>query len=71
MLKCPTLARWFKLSDPSVEEALRDPISFRRFAGLSLIDATPKEKAFVRFRDRLLEAGLHLDVFDPAVACIE
>lgn len=67
MLKCLMLAKWFNLSDPGLEEALQDRISFRRFAGLSFGDATPDETTFVRFRARLREAGLHDHVFDAVV----
>lgn len=72
MLKSLMLAKWFNLSDPGLEEALRDRISFRRFVGLSFADpATPDETSFVRFRNRLREAGLHEQIFDAVVAHIE
>ncbi len=58
MLKCVLLAKWFGLSDPQPEECLQDRLSFRRFVGLSLTDATPNETTFVRFRTRLREAHL-------------
>ncbi len=67
MLKCFMLAKWFNLSDPGLEEALQDRISFRRFVGLSFTDDTPDETTFVRFRDRLREAGLHDHIFDTVV----
>ena len=50
MLRCVLLAKWFGLSDPQLEECLKDRLSFRRFIGLSLTDATPDETTFVRFR---------------------
>src|SRR5512138_1638391 len=34
MLKGLMLAKWFNLSDPQLEEQLKDRISFRRFVGL-------------------------------------
>jgi len=71
MLKCLMLAKWFNLSDPGLEEALKDRISFRRFAGLSFTGATPDETTFVRFRSRLREAGLHEHIFDAVVEHIE
>lgn len=58
MLKCLMLAKWFNLSDPQLEEQLKDRLSFRRFVGLSLDDATPDETSFVVFRGRLREAEL-------------
>lgn len=56
MLKCLLLAKWFNLSDPSLEEMLKDRLSFRRFVGLSLQDKTPDETTFVVFRGRLRDA---------------
>lgn len=67
MLKCLMLAKWFNLSDPGLEEALKDRISFRKFAGLSFDDRTPDETTFVRFRARLREAHLHEVIFDAVV----
>lgn len=67
MLKCVMLAKWFGLSDPQLEECLKDRLSFRRFVGLSLTDATPDETTFVRFRARLRERGLDRRLFDETV----
>ena len=67
MLKCVMLAKWFNLSDPGLEEALMDRISFRRFVGLSFTDITPDETTFVNFRKRLREAQIHEDIFDAVV----
>ena len=67
MLKCLLLAKWFGLSDPQLEETLQDRLSFRRFVGLSLEDATPDETTFVRFRSRLREAGLIDTLFEHAL----
>lgn len=71
MIKCLMLAKWFKLSDPQLEEQLKDRISFRRFVGLRFTDATPDETTFVRFRNRLREARLHDHIFDAVVRYIE
>jgi IS5 family transposase len=67
MLKCLLLAKWNNLSDPGLEEALKDRISFRRFVGLSFTDRTPDETTFVRFRARLREAGIHDTIFTAVV----
>lgn len=71
MLKSVLLAKWFGLSDPQLEECLKDRLSFRRFVGLSLTDATPDETTFVRFRARLREAGLDRRLFDDTLAHLE
>jgi IS5 family transposase len=68
MLKCVLLAKWFGLSDPQLEECLQDRLSFRRFVGLSLADATPDQTTFVRFRARLRDAGLDRDLFERTTA---
>jgi transposase, IS5 family len=67
MVKCLMLQKWFNLSDPQLEEQLKDRISFRRFVGLSLTDATPDETTFVKFRKRLAAAGHGRSLFDAVV----
>jgi IS5 family transposase len=67
MLKGLLLAKWFNLSDPSLEEMLKDRLSFRRFVGLSLEDDTPDETTFVKFRGRLREADLDEVLFERAL----
>jgi len=71
MLKGLMLAKWYNLSDPQLEEQLKDRISFRRFVGLSQQDRTPDETTFVRFRARLREAGLDQNIFDTLLAHID
>ena len=68
MLKCLMIAKWFGLSDPMLEGMLRDRFSFRRFVGLGLSDPTPDETTFVKFRNRLREAGHGSTLFDTAVS---
>ena len=63
MLRGLMLQKWFNLSDPQLEEQLKDRISFRRFAGLSQQDPTPDETTFVKFRGRLREAKLDEVIF--------
>jgi len=63
MIKSMMLQKWFALSDPQIEEQLKDRISFRRFVGLAQDDATPDETSFVRFRARLREAKLDETIF--------
>jgi IS5 family transposase len=67
MLKCVMLQKWFNLSDPQLEEHLRDRISFRKFIRLSLDDATPDETTMVEFRRRLREHGMASALFDNVV----
>ena len=41
MVRALLLQQWYSLSDPELEEALSDRLSFRRFAGLSLEEEVP------------------------------
>lgn len=63
-VKCVMLQKWFGLSDPQLEEQLRDRISFRRFVGLGLSEPTPDETSLVRFRERLRDAGHERTLFE-------
>jgi IS5 family transposase len=63
-LKCMMLQKWFGLSDPQLEEQLRDRISFRRFVGLTMTEATPDETSMVRFRERLRDRGHERTLFE-------
>lgn len=59
MFKALLLQQWYGLSDPSLEEALNDRLSFRRFCGFALDETTPDETTVCRFRQALIAAGLH------------
>jgi IS5 family transposase len=58
MFKALLLQQWYGLSDPGLEEALLDRVSFRRFCGLGLDAPTPDETTLCRFRNALKAAGL-------------
>lgn len=58
MLKAVYLQRLYDLSDPGLEEALLDRLSFRRFCDLSLDEATPDETTICRFRAAAADAGV-------------
>ena len=63
MFKALLLQQWYHLSDAELEEALNDRMSFRRFLGLSLEDASPDHTTLCRFRNRLAEARLAEKLF--------
>ena len=63
MLKVMLLQQWYAASDPAIEEALRDRISFRRFAGLGWGDGAPDHSTISRFRKQLTRRGLAARVF--------
>lgn len=58
MFKVLLLQRWHGLSDPAMEAALSDRMSFLAFAGLSLEDRTPDHSTIWRFREALGRDGL-------------
>ena len=49
MFKCLLLQQWYTLSDPQLEEALADRLSFRRFVGLPLDEEVPDYSTISRF----------------------
>jgi IS5 family transposase len=58
MFKALLLQQWYNLSDPGLEEAILDRLSFQRFLGLSLSDPVPDETRICRFRNKLAEQNL-------------
>lgn len=71
MFKLLLLQQWYRLSDPGLEEALADRMSFHRFAGLSLSDATPDHSTISRFRTALSAAGLGPRLFEEITRQID
>jgi IS5 family transposase len=53
MFKALLLQRWYALSDPALEEALKDRLSFRRFVGLALTASIPDHSSLWRFREAM------------------
>ena len=58
LFKALLLQRWHGLSDPQLEAALSDRLSFLKFCGLSLEDRTPDHATLWRFRQKLAKARL-------------
>ena len=58
MVKVLLLQQWYQASDPAIEAALWERLSFRRFVGLGLQDAAPDHSTISRFRTQLAQAGL-------------
>jgi len=63
LFKALLLQQWYGLSDPELEEALSDRLSFRRFIGLSLDQEVPDHSTLWRFREALGRAGVAEKVF--------
>ncbi len=64
MLKITLMQRWFGLSDPAMEEAIHDRVSFRRFLGLGTADGTIDHSTIALFRKRLHDEGLAGELFE-------
>ena len=64
MFKCLLLQQWHDLSDPALEEALGDRLSFKRFVGLALDAAVPDHSTISRFRKQLARHELSQALFE-------
>jgi IS5 family transposase len=53
------LQHLYGLSDPQAEEQLNDRLSFQQFVQLDAHEAVPDETTICRFRQRLIQCGLH------------
>jgi IS5 family transposase len=63
MFKLLLLQRWYGLSDPGLEDALYDRISFIRFSGFSLGGSLPDHSTICRFRNTCMELGIYEKLF--------
>jgi len=64
LVKALLLQQWYGLSDPGLEEALGDRLSFRRFVGLGLDEGAPDHSTLSRFRKALREQALDQRLFE-------
>jgi IS5 family transposase len=71
MLRALLLQQWHQLSDPELEAALEDRISFREFAGLPLDEQVPDHSTISRFRAQLAARGLDQALFAEVSAQLE
>src|SRR5512143_4247470 len=63
-VKLLLLQQWYGLSDPGLEEAVDDRLSFRRFVGLPLDEGVPDHSTIWRFRQELAAHGLAEALFE-------
>lgn len=63
LFKALVLSLWYDLSDPKLEDALADRLSFRKFCRFPTDAETPDETTFVRFRKTLREQALFDKLF--------
>jgi transposase, IS5 family len=64
LLRIMILQHLYGLSDPQVEEQLNDRLSFQKFVQLAAQEAVPDETTICRFRQRLIDCGLHEELLD-------
>ena len=70
-LKCLILQYMYNLSDPALEDALIDRLSFQRFLGWSFDQEMPDFTTIWRFRERLTEANILDKLFDMVIKALE
>jgi IS5 family transposase len=70
-LKCLILQYMYNLSDPALEDALIDRLSFQRFLGWSFDQEMPDFTTIWRFRERLIEAHVLDKIFDMVIKALE
>jgi IS5 family transposase len=71
LFKALLLQQWYGLSDPGLEEALIDRLSFRQFLGLSLSEPVPDHSTLWRFREQLARSGVAEHAFALITTQIE
>jgi IS5 family transposase len=59
LLRIMILQHLYGLSDPQVEEQIKDRLSFQKFIQLDTHETVPDETTICRFRQRLIEGKLH------------
>jgi IS5 family transposase len=64
LLRVMILQHLYGLSDPQAEEQLKDRLSFQKFVGLDTHESVPDESTICRFRQRLIDCGLHEQLLD-------
>lgn len=64
LLRTMILQHLYGLSDPQAEIQLQDRLSFQKFVGLGANEAVPDETTICRFRQRMIQCGLHEVLLD-------
>ena len=70
-LKCLILQYLYDLSDPELEDALIDRLSFQRFLGIGFDEEIPDFTTHWRFRERLVKAELLDKIFEAVLKDLE
>jgi IS5 family transposase len=67
MIRALYLQTLYNLSDPGLEEALADRLSFRRFCGIGIDEPTPDTTTIWRFRTAAAQTGILSGCFEEVV----
>jgi IS5 family transposase len=71
MLKILFLQYLYNLSDPALEDALIDRLSFQRFVGFGFDEDIPNFSTIWRFRERLIKANILDNLFNLIVEMLD
>jgi len=71
LLRVMILQHLYGLSDPQAEEQIKDRLSFQKFVQLDTHESVPDETTLCRFRQRLIECGLHEELLGLLNAQLE
>ena len=72
MLKIYFLQQWYNLSDPEMEDAIYDRISFQKFLALDMMqEAAPDETTILHFRHLLEKHALQEKMFSRVNRILE
>jgi IS5 family transposase len=72
IFKIHLLQQWFGLSDPAMEDAIYDRISFQKFLNIDIgIDNVPDETVILRFRHLLEKHNLSSIIFNEVNSYLE
>ncbi len=71
LLRVMILQHLYGLSDPQAEAQLKDRLSFQKFVQLDTHEAVPDESTICRFRQRLIQCGLHEELLGLLNAQLE
>ena len=70
-LKCLFIHFLYGLSEPGLEDALIDRLSFQRFLGISFDEEIPDFTTIWKFKARLIKHKLHDKIFDTIINQLE
>jgi IS5 family transposase len=71
LLRVMILQHLYGLSDPPAEDQLKDRLSFQKFVQLDAHETVPDATTVCRFRQRLIECGLHEELLGLLNAQLE